>query len=136
MDSHGKSFVVPALCLAVLALVATSLAGAGALTGCKTAEPARLQVDDATITSMIQAKLAALAAVASLPATFAGSADSAGSAGGDLKPLNIAVTTHSGVVTLEGRVKKDDTREQVERSARETDGVRRVIDLVKVGDQQ
>jgi hypothetical protein len=82
MDSHGKSFVVPALCLAVLALVATSLAGAGALTGCKTAEPARLQVDDATITSMIQAKLAALAAVASLPATFAGSADSAGSAGG------------------------------------------------------
>jgi osmotically-inducible protein OsmY len=130
MDSHGKSFYVPALCLAVLALVATSLAGAGALTGCKTAEPARLQVDDATITSMIQAKLAALAAVASLPANVVSSA------GGDLKPLNVAVTTHSGVVTLEGRVKKDDTREQVERSARETDGVRRVIDLVKVGDQQ
>jgi hypothetical protein len=130
MDSHGKSFYVPALCLAVLALVATSLAGAGVLTGCRTAEPARLQVDDATITSMIQAKLATLAAVASLPA------NAAGSAGGDLKPLKIAVTTHSGVVTLEGRVKKDDTREQVERSARETDGVRRVIDLVKVGDQQ
>lgn len=116
MISHGKVFYVPALCLVMLALVTTSSAAVlGALTGCKTAEPARLQANDATITSSIQAKLAA---------------------DGDINSFNLTVTTNAGVVTLKGRVKKDDTREKAERYARETDGVQRVIDLVKVGDLQ
>lgn len=120
MDSHGKIFYGPALCLAMLALAAgSSAATLGVLTGCRTAEPARLLADDATITAKIQAKLASLAAT---------------STDGDLNPSSIAVTTKNGVVTLEGRVKKNLTREEVERDARDTDGVQQVIDLVKVGD--
>jgi hyperosmotically inducible protein len=111
MDSHCKLFYVPALCLAMLALVTSS--SAGVLSGCKTVEPARLRADDATITTKIKAKLATDA---------------------DLGPYDITVTTTEGVVTLKGRVKKEDAREKAERHARETDGVQRVIDLVKVGD--
>jgi osmotically-inducible protein OsmY len=91
-----------------------TLGALGVLSGCRTAEPAFLRADDGTITSSIQAKLAA---------------------DGDLKPFNIDVTTNQGVVTLKGRVKGADTRERAERYARETDGVKRVINLVKVGDQ-
>jgi osmotically-inducible protein OsmY len=115
MDSHGKIFYVPALCLVMLALVTTS--SGAVLGGCKTTEPARLAATDATaatITAKIQAKLAT---------------------DGDLSPFDIAVTTNEGVVTLKGRVTKEDTREKAERYARETDGVQRVIDLVKVGDR-
>jgi len=118
MHSHGKLFYVPALCIVMLALVTGSSA---ALSGCKTAEAARLQPDakkDAQITTAIQAKLASLASES------------------EVKPFEIAVTTHDGVVTLKGRVSKDDAREKAERYARETDGVQRVIDLVKVGDRQ
>jgi hyperosmotically inducible protein len=119
MHSHGKLFYVPALCIVMLALVTTSSAAVlGALTGCKTAEAARLQPDsgrDAKITSAIQARLAS---------------------DGEVNPFKITVTTSDGVVTLKGRVSKADTREKAERYARETDGVQRVIDLVKVGDRQ
>jgi hyperosmotically inducible protein len=111
MDRHGKLFYVPALCVPMLALVTSS--SAGLLSGCKTAEPARLFADDAAITTKIKAKLAT---------------------DGDLEPYDIAVTTTQGVVTLKGRVRKGDAREKVERYARETDGVQQVIDLVKVGD--
>jgi len=117
MDSHRKILYVlraRSLSLVMLALATTASAGmSGALTGCRTAEPARLQADDSTITSTIQAKLAS---------------------DGDLKPYEIAVTANRGVVTLKGRVKTDGARERAERYARETDGVQRVIDLVKVGD--
>ena len=41
-----------------------------------------------------------------------------------------------GVVTLQGRVEKEEGRVKAEQLARETDGVRRVINLVKVGDRQ
>jgi osmotically-inducible protein OsmY len=122
MQSHGKLFFVPALCIVVmLALVTTSSA---ALSGCKTAESARIRPDaerDAKITTAIQAKLASLASLAP---------------NNEVKSLEIAVTTHDGVVTLKGRVSTDDAREKAERYARETDGVQRVIDLVKVGDRQ
>jgi osmotically-inducible protein OsmY len=98
----------------MLAFAITASAGTlGALTGCRTAEPARLQADDSTITSTIQARLAS---------------------DDDLKPYEIAVSAKRGVVTLKGRVKTDGARERAERYARETDGVQRVIDLVKVGD--
>jgi osmotically-inducible protein OsmY len=125
MNDHRKLLAGRALRLATLVasgLVAGALAAMlVALSACRTAEPARLQADDSTITAKIQAKLASLAAT---------------SANGDLDPSRIAVTTKNGVVTLEGRVKKDDTREEIERDARDTDGVQRVIDLVKVGDLQ
>jgi osmotically-inducible protein OsmY len=79
MDSHGKLFYVPALCLVMLALVTSSSV---------------------------------------------------------VGPIHIAVTTTQGVVTLKGRVNKGDARDKAERYARETDGVQRVIDLVKVGDSR
>jgi len=45
------------------------------------------------------------------------------------------VDTNEGVVTLQGRVEKEAARSKAEQLARETDGVRRVINLVKVGDK-
>ena len=102
----------------MLALVTAASAGTlGALNGCaafSTVEEARMQATDSTITSAVKAKLAS---------------------DGDLQPAEIVVTAKEGVVTLKGRVKTDLARERAERDARETDGVRRVIDLVKVGDQ-
>ncbi len=122
MHTHGKLFFVPVLCIVMLAVVTTSSAAVlGALSGCKTAEAARIQPDagkDAQITTTIRAKLASLAAESAV------------------NPFKIAVTTNDGVVTLKGRVGKTDTREKAERYARETDGVQGVIDLVKVGDRQ
>jgi osmotically-inducible protein OsmY len=138
MDTHRNTFYAPLLSFLLLGisgaqLVASETVGSvgswaawgtfgavaafgslGTLSGCRTAEPAFLKADDGSITSGIQAKLAA---------------------DGDLKPFNIDVTTNQGVVTLKGRVKGEDTRERAERYARETDGVKRVINLVKVGDQ-
>ncbi len=104
----------------MLARVTVASAGMlGALSGCaacSTSEAARMQATDSTITSAVKAKLAA---------------------DGDLNAAEVAklaVTAKEGVVTLKGRVKTDLARERAERDARETDGVRRVIDLVKVGD--
>jgi osmotically-inducible protein OsmY len=104
----------------MLARITAASAGMlGVLSGCvacSTAEEARMQATDSTITSAVKAKLAA---------------------DGDLHAADIAeivVTAKQGVVTLKGRVKTDLARERAERDARETDGVRRVIDLVKVGD--
>jgi hyperosmotically inducible protein len=96
----------PALCLGlVLAL---------ALSACSTTRTVGEQVDDATITAKVKAKLAAE---------------------GDINPFNIDVDTHEGVVTLLGRVKKAENRAKAERLARETRGVKRVTNLVKVGDR-
>jgi hyperosmotically inducible protein len=107
MNNPRKILHAPALCIVVAALAAAI--------ACRTAEPARIQADDGSITEKIKASLAA---------------DS------DLNPYSIDVTTNDRVVTLQGRVKTADAREKAERIARETDGVRRVVNLVKVGDPQ
>jgi osmotically-inducible protein OsmY len=84
------------------------------LVGCRsTVSPGR-QVDDAAITAKVKTKMAA---------------------DGDINPFNIDVDTNEGVVTLQGRVKKEEARTRAEQLARETSGVKRVINLVKVGDQ-
>jgi len=96
---------VPVVCLVlVLAL---------ALGACSSTKSAGTQVDDAAITTKVKAKLAA---------------------DGDINPFNIDVDTNEGVVTLQGRVAKEEARTKAEQLARETEGVRRVINLVKVGD--
>jgi hyperosmotically inducible protein len=94
------------LMLALTALLAFAAA-------CKTTEPVRMQIDDKAITAKIKAKLAADL---------------------DVNPFNIDVTTNEGVVTLTGRVKKEETRRKAEDYARDTEGVKRVINLIKVGD--
>jgi hyperosmotically inducible protein len=100
---------VSALCLG---LVLALLSGA-----CSTARPApdKGPVDDASITTKVKAKLAT---------------------DGDINPFNINVDTNEGVVTLQGWVKKAEIRTKAERYARETDGVKKVINLVKVGDNR
>ena len=44
--------------------------------------------------------------------------------------------TKDGVVTLQGRVKKAETRTKAEQFARQTGGVKKVINLVKVVDNR
>lgn len=95
-------------------LVCFTLAMLMALGACKSTSTPGTQVDDAAITASVKAKLAA---------------------DGDINPFNIDVDTNEGVVTLQGRVEKEEARTKAEQLARETDGVRRVINLVKVGDK-
>ena len=95
-------------------LVCFTLAMLLALGACKSTSTPGTQVDDAAITAAVKAKLAT---------------------DGDTNPFNIDVDTNEGVVTLQGRVEKEEARTKAEQLARETDGVRRVINLVKVGDQ-
>jgi hyperosmotically inducible protein len=93
-----------------LGLVLALLSGA-----CSAARPVQGPVDDASITSKVKAKLAT---------------------DGDINPFNINVDTNEGVVTLQGQVKKAEIRTRAERYARETGGVKKVINLVKVGDNR
>jgi osmotically-inducible protein OsmY len=94
------------VCCAVMVLLA--------LGACSSTRTPGTQVDDAAITAAVKAKLAA---------------------DGDINPFNIDVDTNEGVVTLQGRVEKEAARSKAEELARETDGVKRVVNLVKVGDQ-
>ena len=106
MNRNNWLLRVPVVCFVlVLAL---------ALGACSSTRTAGTQVDDAAITAAVKAKLAA---------------------DGDINPFNIDVDTNEGVVTLQGRVEKEAARTKAEQLARETDGVRRVVNLVKVGDQ-
>jgi hyperosmotically inducible protein len=105
MNRNNWLLHVPVVCFVlVLAL---------ALGACSSTKSAGTQVDDAAITTKVKAKLAA---------------------DGDINPFNIDVDTNEGVVTLQGRVAKEEARTKAEQLARETEGVRRVINLVKVGD--
>jgi hyperosmotically inducible protein len=99
------------LWVAAFALIVAMLG----LAACSSTERPGQQVDDAAITAAVKAKLAT---------------------DGHINPFNIDVDTNEGVVTLQGRVDKDEARTEAERLARETDGVRRVINLIKVGDRQ
>ena len=104
MNRNNWLLRVQVVCLAlVLALV---------LGACSSTRTAGTQVDDAAITAKVKAKLAA---------------------DGDVNPFNIDVDTNEGVVTLQGRVEKEEARTKAEQLARETEGVKRVINLVKVG---
>jgi len=97
---------VTTLMLALTALMTLAAA-------CKTTEPIGMQVDDKAITAKIKTKLAADL---------------------EINPFNIDVDTNEGVVTLQGRVKKEESRRKAEDYARDTSGVKRVINLIKVGD--
>lgn len=94
------------LCL-VLAFTVMGLAA------CSSTQTAGEQIDDAGITAKVKAKLAA---------------------DGDINPFNIDVDTVDGVVTLTGKVSQADARSKAEQLARDTDGVKRVNNLITVGD--
>jgi len=97
-----------------ISVVVLTLVMALGLVACSSTRSAGTQVDDSAITASVKAKLAA---------------------DGDINPFNIDVDTNEGVVTLQGRVAKEEARTKAEQLARETDGVARVINLIKVGDQ-
>lgn len=105
----NRTKLMPWITVVVLALTALLT-----LSACSSTKTAGTQVDDAAITAAVKARLAA---------------------DGDINPFNIDVDTNEGVVTLQGRVAKEEARRKAEDHARETDGVRRVINLIKVGDQ-
>jgi osmotically-inducible protein OsmY len=78
------------------------------------AEPtAGEELDDAAITARVKAKIAASSR---------------------LNPFDIQVNTVQGEVSLTGRVHDGTERDEAERLARETDGVRGVRNLLEVGD--
>jgi hyperosmotically inducible protein len=104
---NHKWLRIQVVCLVLLTLVV-------GLSACSSTRTAGTQVDDAAITAKVKAKLAA---------------------DGDINPFNIDVDTNEGVVTLQGRVAKEEARTKAEQLARDTEGVRRVINLVKVGDR-
>lgn len=97
--------------ISVVVLAVVMALGMGA---CSSMRTPGTQVDDAAITAAVKGKLAA---------------DS------EINPFNIDVDTNEGVVTLQGRVEKEEARTKAEQLARETDGVSRVVNLIKVGDQ-
>ena len=97
-----------------ITMVVFALVLAVGLTACSSNRTPGTQVDDAAITASVKAKLAA---------------DT------EINPFNIDVDANEGVVTLQGRVEKAEARTRAEELARETDGVTRVINLIKVGDQ-
>jgi osmotically-inducible protein OsmY len=51
----------------------------------------------------------------------------------EVSALDVSVQTEEGVVTLTGRVHDDEQRREAVRLARDTEGVRRVVDEIKVG---
>jgi osmotically-inducible protein OsmY len=104
----NRNHLLLRLSVVCLALVLTLALGA-----CSSTKTAGAQVDDAAITAKVKAKLAA---------------------DGDINPFNIDVDSNEGVVTLQGRVAKEEARTKAEQLARDTDGVTRVINLIKVGD--
>ena len=81
------------------------------LSACSSTQTAGETVDDGVIVTKVKAKLAA---------------------DGDINPFNIDVDSNDGVVTLQGTVAKDSARSGAEQHARGTEGVRRVINLIKV----
>jgi osmotically-inducible protein OsmY len=91
--------------LVLVALVAVS--------ACRSTQPVSTQVDDNVITSKVKAKLVADPQV---------------------NPFDVSVTTNEGIVTLSGRVKEPHQRAEAEKLAWDTEGVKGVNNMIKVGE--
>lgn len=100
--------------LQVTLVMALAVVGLLGLAACSTTQPVSEQIDDAAITAAVKAKLAADPQVAA---------------------INIDVDTNEGVVTLSGRVDNADQSREAAKLAADTDGVRRVINNLSVGDR-
>jgi osmotically-inducible protein OsmY len=94
----------------VLALAVGTLG----LAACSTTQPMSEQIDDAAITAAVKAK-------------FAGDPE--------VSAIDIDVDTNEGVVTLSGRVETADQSREAAKLAADTNGVRRVINNLSVGDR-
>lgn len=96
----------------VLAL-ATLLVLTGAV-ACSSTQPASVQVDDSVITTKVKAKV---------------------TADPELNPFEIHVTTNEGVVRLSGTVESASDRTEAGKLARNTEGVRRVVNDLQIGEK-
>jgi osmotically-inducible protein OsmY len=87
------------------------------LAGCSgsASRPVDETVTDATVTSVVRARL---------------TADS------ELSPYRIGVSTHDAVVTLTGRVEREAQRDRAGRLAEEAEGVEAVRNLIRVGGRE
>jgi len=108
IEERRRRFEAIRITISLLALVV--LVG---LHACRSTQPVGTQWDDNVITSKVKTKLAADPQV---------------------NPFNISVTTNEGIVTLTGRVKEDQERTEAEKLARDTDGVKGVQNMIRVGD--
>ncbi len=100
--------------LVALAIAGSALCFTPALQSCKSNQPVTEQVSDATITSKVKAK-------------YVGDAD--------VKVFDISVNTEEGVVYLTGRVDTQQQKDEAERIAWNTEGVKQVVNHIKVGSQ-
>jgi len=103
MNRPSRRFIAPAALAVGLAF---------AMPSCSTTEPIGVQLDDTVISTKVKSK-------------FAGDPEVAA--------MNVGVETVEGTVTLTGRVKSENERQEAEKLAKQTDGVRRVVNLLKVG---
>jgi hyperosmotically inducible protein len=95
-------------------LLVASLVVAALAAGCATNRPLGEQADDAGISAAIKAKYVA---------------------DPEINPFNIDVDTNDGVVRLSGTVEDEATRREAVELANNTDGVRRVINEIKLGER-
>ena len=82
--------------------------------GCSSTQTVGEEIDDATITTKVEAKL---------------------TGDPDVSAFNVDVDTNEGVVRLSGTVEDPEARTEAEKLARDTEGVRRVINDIKVGER-
>ena len=95
------------------ALCAVALAAMLLAPGCMTTRSASGQVDDAWITSKVESKLAA---------------------DPEVNNFEIDVDTQEGVVRLSGNVEQEKARQEAEKLARNTEGVKAVKNEIELGD--
>jgi osmotically-inducible protein OsmY len=96
-----------------LVIGASVLCAAPALQGCRTTESPGTQMSDSAITTKVKAKMIA---------------------DKDVAAHNVDVNTEEGIVYLMGRVKTPQEKMEAEKIARETEGVRGVVNHLQVGD--
>jgi len=79
--------------------------------GCSSTQSAGREIDDATITTKVEAKM---------------------TEDPNVSAFNVDADTNNGVVRLSGTVKTQEARAEAEKLARNTEGVKRVINDIKV----
>lgn len=94
--------------------LACAMSSSMGLIACNTTQTTGEQFDDALITTKVKSKLAA---------------------DPEVSATDIDVDTNEGEVTLTGRVESESVRREAVKLARDTEGVERVRDLLKVGSE-
>jgi hyperosmotically inducible protein len=97
-----------------VALAGIALFAIPLIQSCSSTQPVGEQLSDSGITTKIKAKL---------------------TADPEINPFNISVETEEGTVYLTGRVHDQAQKDEAEELARNTDGVKRVVNHIEVGDR-